>query len=1107
MSLASFGVRKPVVANLVMIAILAAGLMFGSNLTREFFPEVRPNLVSIAAPYPGASPDEVEEALVKKIEDAVVDLDGVDEITSTAREGLAQVQIEFEDGVDIDSAVFEVKREMDALQDLPDESDRIVVDKFEANLPTINLSLFGDADERVMKDAIKEIREELRSIPGIGDLAITGVRTDELRVEVRPSAMLKHGIGIDRISELVRAEMTELPGGTVKGSASNVTIRTLGAAESVDQVRDIVVKAGGDGGVVRLGEIANVTSGFVDTDIRSRLNGEPAFSITVYKTGDEDAVAMAELVKAYVKGLQGEAFAPTLGERLGGLFRRPGDDSPASDREFAYRLGKQRLASGGVPAGAEVIVTTDLARYIVGRLDLLTRNAFWGGVLVFGTLVVLLNWRISFWVAAGLIVSLAGTLAVMYFVGVTLNLLTMFGLIVVIGLLVDDAIVVAENIASRHERGEPALTAAIKGAEQVAWPVVATVLTTICAFMPLALIQGQIGDFLKMLPVVVACALLVSLIECLFILPSHMGHSLISADKSVEGKSWLGRFERWTSSLRERVIQGWMIPNYEKVLRLALKFRYVSLAIAISVLIGSLGMVAGGRLEFIFFETSDAETLNAELRMPVGTPASVTDAYIRRIEKVVLEQPEVMSAFGSVGSFGSLDGSGSSEQSHLGQVIIEVKPVEQREANGERSSEQLTEAIYNGVGDLAGADVFRIEPVGGGPSGPALNFAVVGSSDEQIFPVVRAMKRMLDAEPGVVAIADDSDRGQRELRISLRPGANELGFTTASVASQLRGYVFGLEPYTFAGDREDVDVRVTLTEATRRSLAELEAMHVFTPAGVPVPLSEVAIIEEAAGYATVRRLDRRRVVTVTADVQRSTGANPETITSKLLPEFRELAAATPGVDILQRGRQKENAESFATLPLGMLVAAVLIYVVLAWLFQSYTQPLVVMSGIPFAITGMIWGHIILGYTMTFLSLIGFVALAGVVVNDSLIYMEFFNERRRAGKGVYDAAVEAGTARFRAILLTTVTTVLGLSPLMLEQSFQARFLIPMAITIAFGLISATFIILLVLPCLLMILRDIRVLARVAWHGRPAQPEDEPRAAGMEPALRSPDYTDA
>lgn len=1106
MSVPSFGVRKPVVANLVMIAILVAGLMFGSNLTREFFPEVRPNLISVAAPYPGASPDEVEESLVKKIEDAVIDLDGVQEINSTAREGLAQVTIEFDEGTNIDATLFEVKREMDALQDLPDESDRIVVDKVEANLPTINLSLYGDTDERVMKETIKAIREELRSIPGMGDLLLTGVRADELRVEVRPSAMLKHGIGIDQISALIRQEMTELPGGTVKGSGSNVTLRTLGAEESVSQVRDIIVKAGGDGGVVRLGEIAEVTAGFVDTDIRSRLNGEPAFSITVYKTGDEDAVAIAELVKSYARGLGGEPFEPTLGERVAGLLKRPGDTSAASDREFAYRLGLQRRVSGGIPEGAQFAVTTDLARYIVGRLDLLTRNAFWGGILVFGTLVVLLNWRISFWVAAGLIVSLAGTLAVMYFVGVTLNLLSMFGLIVVLGLLVDDAIVVAENIAARHERGEPALTAAIKGTEQVAWPVVATVLTTICAFMPLALIQGQIGDFLQMLPIVVTCALLVSLIEGLLILPSHMGHSLLAADKSAEKKSWFSRFEGWTASKREWFIQGLLIPNYEKLLRLALRFRYVSLALAIAVLTGSMGLVASGRVEFIFFEASDAETLNAELRLPVGTPASVTDEYVRRIEEVVLSQPEILSAFGSTGAFGSLDGAGSSEQSHLGQVIIEVKPVEEREANGERSSEQLIEAIYAGVGELPEADVFRIETVAGGPGGAALNFAVVGESDEQIFPVVREMKRMLDREPGVIAIADDSDQGQRELRIELRPGASELGFTTAGVASQLRGYVFGLEPYTFAGDREDIDVRVTLTERSRRSLAEIEAMHIFTPSGRPVPLSEVAVLSEGAGYATVRRLDRRRVVTVTADVQRSTGANPEVITAKLLPQFNELADSTPGVDILQRGRQKENAESFATLPLGMLVAGVLIYVVLAWLFQSYTQPLLVMSGIPFAITGMIVGHLLLGYSMTFLSLIGFVALAGVVVNDSLIYMEFFNERRRAGLRVYEAALEAGTARFRAIMLTTVTTVLGLSPLMLEQSFQARFLIPMAITIAFGLISATAIILLVLPCLLMIVRDIHVLIRVAWHGRPAEPQDEPRAAGLEPGLRSPDRTD-
>ncbi|MEO0511657.1 MAG: efflux RND transporter permease subunit [Planctomycetota bacterium] len=1125
MSLPAFGVKKPVVANLLMFAILFMGFMLGSGLTREFFPEVRPNLITVTAPYPGASPDEVEDALTTKIEDAVLDLDDVVEITSTSSDGVSTVSIEMRDGIDIAAALAEVKREMDALQDLPAESERIVVDKLEPNLPTIVLSLYGpvedETDERVMKEAIKVIREDLRAIDGVGDMALTGARNDEIRVEVRPAELLRHGLGIDRISDRVAAEMRELPGGTVRGAGSNTVVRTLGKEEAADEIRDIVVKSGGGGAVVRLGEVADVSEGFIDTDVRNRLNGEPAFSITVYKVGDEDAVNMSALVKAYATGLQGEQLersppqkvadgiasvvnaVRTTRHAIAGFFGSEAEPPerflfPKDALQRAQEAGYDRFRAGGVPDGVTIAVTTDLAKYIVGRLDLLTRNAFQGGLLVFATLVLLLNWRISFWVAAGLIVSLAGAIAVMSLVGITLNLLTMFGLIVVIGLLVDDAIVVAENIATRHERGEPALQAAIKGAEEVAWPVVATVLTTISAFLPLALIEGQIGDFLVALPIVVACALSISLIEGLIILPSHMAHSLVASDEAAAKRGWFSRAEAAVTRVREKILQGRVIPAYARFLKKAVHYRYASLAASIAVLAISVGMFRSGRPEFIFFESSDSETLSGEIRMPVGTPAEVTDRYVRRVERVALAQPEISSVFGSVGSYASLDGaSGGSAGSHLGQLIVEVKPVELRQEEGGRASPEIIEAIYREVGELPGAELFRVSGVAGGPEGPALNFGITGTNEGGIVLATEEVKALLRSVPGVVSIADDAGRGARELRVTLRDGATELGFTTASIASQVRGYVFGLEPYTFAGDREDVDVRVTISEGARRSLASLEAMHVFTPAGEPVPLLEVARVEEVDGFASINRLDRRQIVNVTADVARSEGANPETINTELKPKVAAIAASYDGVDIIERGRQKENAESFATLPLGMAVASVMIYIVLAWLFSSYVQPLIVMSAIPFAAIGMIWGHLILGYTMTFLSLIGFVALTGVVVNDSLIFMEFYNTRRRAGESVRDACVSAGVARFRAILLTTVTTVLGLSPLMLERSFQAQFLIPMAITISGGLISATAIILLVLPCLLMVFRDLRRVGIMLWNGVPMDQIPDSRAAGLEP----------
>lgn len=1092
MNLPAFGVRKPVVANLVMIALVGIGIVFGTQLRREFFPEVRPNEVMITAPYPGASPEEVERSLAVKIEDRVGDIEDVDEMNTTVTEGMASVRLKFFDGVDADDAVAEVKREIDALQDLPEESERIIVTKIEPNLPVIILSLYSDADERVLKDAIRQIEDDLRSIEGMGDLAVSGVRTDEIRVEVRPGAVLRYRMSLPMIADLIHREMAEVPGGSVKSETLNVPVRTLGADDRADAVRKIIVKAGEQGQVVRVGDIAEVIDGFADTEVRERLNAKRSVSITVFKVGDEDAVEIADMVKAYVKGRRGEAITPTWLERLKKLTRPPGDDSPVSRRLEAYELGRNSAR----PLPGELTTTTDLARFIVGRLNLLSRNALWGGGLVFATLILLLNVRTAWWALVGLIVSLMGTLAVMSLVGITLNLLTMFGLIVVLGLLVDDAIVVAENITSRHERGESAVAAAINGATQVMWPVVATVLTTIFAFFPLALIEGSLGDMLAALPMIIGVSLGVSLIEALFILPSHMAHSL-KADERRARPGPIQRLEMRFDTMRDKIFLETIVPRYLQYVRWATGRRYTTVALALAVLICSIGMVVGGRLPFILFEASDSETVIVNLEMPIGTPAERTDDVLRRIENAALGQPEVSSVFAITGYMGSSDGSQESIQPHLGQLYIELLPVEVRQREDMRSSPQLRQAILDQVGEIAGIKSLRLQDIQGGPEGPAISLTVVGDRESQIDAAVAEVMRRLEEYAGVHSIASDADRGQRELRFTLRDGASELGFTVEDVARQVRGAVYGLEAHTFAGVREDVDVRVTFPREQRRSLGAIESMYVLTPSGDPVPLQEVVRVEEVPGYATVRRLDRHRAVTVSADVRE--GDNPEQIMAALRPELAEVVKANPGVRILERGRQKDFQDSFRTLPIGMLVAAGLIFVVLAWLFESYVQPLIVMTAIPFALIGMIWGHLLMGYSMTFLSMIGFIALSGVVVNDSLIFMEFFNDMRAEGLDAREAAIEAGRARIRAIILTTVTTVLGLSPLMLEQSFQAKFLIPMAITISFGLISATAIVLLVLPSLLVILEDVKRLAASLWTGGVAQTEAPIATRGAEAML--------
>lgn len=1118
----SFGVRRPVVANLVMLAIIGSGLLAAPGLTREFFPETRPTQVSVAAPYPGAAPEEVEEALAVKIEDAVRDITGVEEFTSTVREGSASVLIEFRDGFDIDAKVAEVKREMDALQDLPDQVDDIVVDKIEAELPAIILALRGRAPPRELKRAIREIREDLRDLPGMGTMRLGGVKRDEIAVEVRPSALLKHGLSLGGVADQINRAMIEQPGGSVRTATSNVALRTLGVDERASAVRGVVIESDRAGRVVRLGDIAEVSDTFADVPTISRLNGEPAVNLTVFQSGDDDYVTMADMVKAYAAGRRGGTYEPTLVERfsmvlalgrargeLGGAedeaqrqairdrLSAPWQSIPVSARHRAYLKGLERSS---ISLPGTLTITTDLSRVVTGRLSLLTRNAAFGGVLVLIVLVLLLNWRVSFWVAAGLAVSLLGTLTLMWAMGDSLNVISMFGLIIVIGILVDDAIVVAENITARHEGGEPALAAAINGARQVEWPVVATVLTTIGAFMPLALIEGQIGDLLGVLPVVVAVALAVSLIESLFILPSHMGHSLKHADKAhaAHREGVLSRLDHRLDAWREWLFGRVVTPFYLGLLRPALRRPYTSALIAVALLVVSVGMVSGKRLEFIFFEEDDAETISIELVMPVGTSLDRTAEVLERLETGVAEQPEVASYFTTAGAISSLDGSGLAPRvsTHVGQIIVELMPVESRD----RASPAIVSAIRDEVGELTGVKSLRIASQQGGPSGPGLSYTIVGDSRERIEAAAEAMMDRMRTYRGVVDISTDSERGQRELRFELREGATGLGFTRAGLGRQIQGFALGIEAFTFAGDREDVDVRVMLPEDQRRSLSALEDQYVYTPAGEPVPLGEVAEIRESEAYATIRRLNGRRSVSVTADVDRATGANPDEVSAALAPFVETLPQRFPGIGVELRGRQEDFQESFSTLPLGMAVAAGIIYIILAWLFGSYTQPLVVMAAIPFASIGMIWGHLLLGYSLTFLSLIGFVALSGIVVNDSLIFTEFYNGKRRSGQSVRKAALEAGRARVRAILLTTITTVIGLTPLLLEQSFQAKFLIPMAIAISAGLISATGVILVVLPCLLVIASDLQRWLASAWSGRvigelpPPGPVDVPGETG-------------
>lgn len=1061
MSLPRFSVRNPVPVNLVMVAILLFGAWSAISLRREFFPDVTPSRASISLPYPGASPEEVEDALAIKVEDALAELKEIDEIRTNLVEGGGSITVTFREEVgDIDEAVDKVERVIDSLEDLPDDVDRLQVYKIENQMPVIMVELYGDVDEAVLKSVAREARDDLRTMPGMGELDMGSTRNSELRVEVEPDAMVRHGVSLPTISNAISRWMRDIPGGSIRNSGGTIGIRTLGVLEDPQSIRDIVVDARANGDVLRLSDIATVRRTFEDVPVIVRFNGAPSVSLTANRIGQQDIVKMARMVRAYVDGRNGEPLTMSSMDVL----LNP-------DVKRAWEKGTER--AGTLPAGMAMTTFTDLARFVEGRLNLLLENAIYGAILVFLTLLFFLNWRAAFWVGMGLLVAFSGTLVLMQWTDTTLNLLTMFGLIIVIGLLVDDAIVVCESIQAKHDRGMDPLEAAEVGAGRVQWPVVATVLTSIVAFLPLTFIKGTIGDLMGALPIVVALALFMSLVECLLMLPGHMGHSLLRRGRSTPTglAGSVRRFER----ARDQVVYQRIVPYYRRILAMCLRHRYLVLATALGMLIFSMGFLVGGRVPYVFLPNDDAESVMVKFELPVGTPIEQTRAVAQMVERAVQTQPEVRTINTIIGASMDMESNmGSSFSTNVAQFFVEMHPAETRERNAAAVMTSVRESLDD---RLHGVQSFSVEEMTGGPGGKDITLYITGQETERMLAVAGRMKNDLAKFSGVHDITDDLFDGQRELQITLKPSGAAIGFTVADVAQQVRATVFGLEAHVFADDGEDIDVRVTAQGVREGSLDTIETMWVVAPDGQSIPLSEIASIEDGGGYAGIRRRNRSRSMAVTADT--AEGLSPELVMASL--PIEEWQQAFPDLDIALGGRQQSQARAFASLPLGYMAALCMIYGILAWLFRSYTLPLTVMLGIPFAIIGVIWGHMLLGYALTFLSIIGFVALSGIVVNDSLILVNYYLEERERGHSVFDALVSAGGERLRPIVLTTITTVLGLTPLMLEQSFQAKFLVPMAIAIAFGLMSATVLILLLLPCLIMILDDIRRISFHCWFG--------------------------
>jgi multidrug efflux pump subunit AcrB len=1000
-----FFVRNSVFVNLLMLVILISGVFIYFTINREIFPEFSLDSISITTAYPAASPQEVEKLITIKIEDEIADIDGVDNIYSESQEGLSLITIELRSGADLDRALNDISSAIERIEDIPEDADDSVVAEVKNAFPVITVSLYGALPERSMKELAEEVREELRAIPGVASVYISGARDREVWVEVDPRRLEQYQLSLRDIQGVLEARNLNLPAGTIKSDQGEFLVRTVGEILEARQLEDVIVRSDPHGNLLTLSQVARIRDVFEEPVTFGRFNGQPAMNLAISKEKKGDSIAISKAVRNLVA-------------------------------KYEKRL----------PPGVHLDVFNDFSVYITNRLNTLIRNGVAGFALVLIILGVFFNVRVSAMTALGIPVSFAGALILMQAFDISLNMMSMFSLILVLGIIVDDAIVVSENAYRYMESGMSPEDAAVKGTNQVMAPVVATILTTIAAFLPMLLIGGTMGKFLSVLPKVVTFALLASLMEALVILPSHLS-------------DWSPRRVRDLSSNRSEKWLDRIKKVYTRFLRLCLKWKYVSLvaSFAITALIVTF---AATRVPFVLFHEFESTQFFVNVETPVTSKLEDTRDVVARIEKVIMENlpPEELESLATNVGLIFLDVNRIVRGSNGGQIIVELTEAHKRE----RSSNEIIKALRKLTERIPGATKIQYLTPQAGPGGPAIEIRIVGQNLEVLQQIADEIKGYLSTLPGAKDIRDDFLPGKKELLIVARPEARSLGLDVRSIALQVKNSFYGAESSKILRSDEDIPIMVKYPEAYRVRPSSVEDLVLTTPTGEKVYFREVAEVKEGKGYTKIVRSDEKRTITVLGDVDEKEGNTLE-ITRRVQRQFQDLNSRYPGYKLEFKGKRQEIEQSVMDLLKSFGVAILLIYLILGALFKSYIQPLVVMLAVPFAANGVVLGHAVMGLNLGFLSLMGMVALGGVVVNDSLILVDFINQGRKAGHSLIESIVNAGQIRLRPILITTITTVVALVPLGFFASGQAKFLSPMAISIIFGLMVATVLTLVIVPC--------------------------------------------
>ncbi len=1032
---------NPVAANLLMAVVLLGGMLSAFSLKQEVFPEFSIDMVSVTVPYPGASPREVEQGIVLVIEEAVRAIDGVRRVNSVASEGMASVSIQLLLGADQDRVVSDVTNEVNRITTIPLDAEEPTISAATIRQPVISLIFAGDQDLRTLHGLAEQAREELLELPEVTQLDVSGVPPLEIAIEVRREDLEAYGLTLEQIAAQIRMASIDLPGGGVETFSGEVLVRVVDRRLTAEGFADVVIRGTAQRHELRLGDIATIVDGYEDTDQTIEFGGLPAVQLVVYRVGDQTPTEVATAVKDYTEGLRAR-----------------------------------------VPANITLSTWSDDSEALEDRINLLFKNAVMGLALVLIVLTLFLSRQVAGWVALGIPISFLGAFLFMGPLDVSINMITLFALIITLGLVVDDAIIISENIYRASQQGMGRLEAAVKGAREMSMPVTFSVLTTMVAFAPLLFVPGVSGKIFRLIPIVVMGVLFFSLVESFYVLPAHLSHKL--------GRGWpagarlmapIDRLQAGVTRGLERFIE----TRYRPLLGTFLEQRYTTVAVAVAILLITIGAVVGGVIPFTFFPQIEGDVVTAAARLPFGASVDRTLAVRAELQTALdlaIEESggseSIRGIISRVGQgptqFGPSFGGGPAlTGSHLVSLEASLVPQDQRDF----SAAEFEEWWRAHVPALAELESLTIASAGGPSAGAAVDVQLSHLDEDVLAQASREMTNRLRDFPALINVDNSYAEGKPQLDFQLLPEAAGLGLTSTDVARAIRSSFFGAEALREQRGRNEIKVMVRLPEEQRASEQDIQDLIVNTPNGA-VPVLYAAEFTRGRSPTRIMREDGRRTVNVTAELAQGVVSSRGVLAALQGSVFPELSSAFPGLSMDLVGQQREMQESFMSIGPNYLIALVVMFGLLAIPFRSYIQPLIVLSAVPFGIVGAVVGHLVMGYPLTMISVFGIIALSGVVVNDTLVLVHAINTHQRAGASIRDAVIEGSAGRLRPILLTSLTTFFGLLPIIFETSMQARFLIPMAISLGFGALFVTVIALLVVPALYVVVEDVRGMA---WTG--------------------------